>query len=218
MSNATNPSSKARGIKKRKRKKGVHWHTKMLPIIRNLTSLGLNEAEIGLIFGYSGKDPRQWLNNIKKVHPEIVEPWKMGKKAALMEAVGTLWLESTGYDYDEIHEESSLRVDREGNPVLDENGKKQYDIVKKKKVTKHARPDPSLLKYLLSTQLPQYFKETKDININSKHLSLEAKAQMNKEEIEEFAGKLLEIANDSETTKKMVEEDIIEAEFEIEDE
>lgn len=158
----------------------------LLPVIQNLTTQGHSLADIGMILGYSGKDPKSWLANLKKNKPEIQKAIEIGKSLADVELVRTAFKEATGYTIQEIQTEYKA-VQDPANP-----DKTKWVAVKKKKNPKYIQPNTKLLFQLLCSRMPEYFSDTKKIEVNKQ--SIEIKAQT-EEEIRAFAGKLMKIVD-----------------------
>jgi len=155
--------------------KTIKNNAALLPVIKNLTALNFNQADIGLLLGYAGKDAASWFKRFRKKFPDVESAWQAGKDLADVELVTSATRLAFGYDFQE--KETSEEYDQYGKMV------KKIERVKDK--TKHA--DPQMLKFLLINRLPEFFQEKKNVNFsNSKYVKGNIK-----EEIAVFAGKLL---------------------------
>lgn len=103
-----------------------------------------------------------------------------------------------GYDYEEVDVsiKKVTKYNTDGTTSI-------VDIpVGEKRKKKHSKRNDQLLKFLLSNRLPEYFSDTKKIEINKKSIEIKADTE---EQIKSFAGKLID---------SLKEDHIIEAEFE----
>ena len=94
--------------------------------------------------------------------------------------------EAMGYDYEDYDQRIVLayRYDDHGNQVCNEvPGEKK---IKKK----HARGNETLLKFILSNRMPEYFSDVKRLEINKKTIQIK---ESTAEEIKSFAGKLASV-------------------------
>jgi len=128
------------------------FNADLLPAIQNLTSLGCSESDIGVILGYSGKNPREWLAGLKKRNIDVAEACALGKKMARIALVARAFQAAVGYDYTET--DIIYRMcDKDGVEL-----KKPIPIEKKVK-EKHAKSNPEMIKRLLSKCFPEEFEE-----------------------------------------------------------
>ena len=161
-------------------------------------------ADIGMMIGYSGKNPSAWIRFLKNKHPEVADALEAGAKMADAKLVVTAFDVATGYD---IEEEEIEYINK---PIIDTaTGKARAKYIERSRKTKrkHIKPDPSLLFKLLCNRLPEYFSDIKKFEVNKQSIS--ANVDMNKE-IGEFAGKLMQVAN----KRKKVESKQVETEVE----
>ncbi len=91
-----------------------------------------------------------------------------------------------GYDYEEIEEKIS-RVPRNGTDGQILITEVVTGVIKRKK---HAKKSDALLKFLLLNRLPEYFSDTKKVEISKKVIEIKSNSA---DEIRLFAGKLLDI-------------------------
>lgn len=130
----------------------------LLPVIKNLAAKGLNESDIGMIIGYTGRNPGKFLQNLKEEYPDVAIALGIGKNLADTELVTTAFETAVGYDFKEtVKEYKYVDVeDADGNVT----GREKV-LVKEKKIKKHMKPDASVLKMLLMSRMPDYFTDTK---------------------------------------------------------
>ena len=167
-------------------KKRTPFSHSLLPVIESLASEGRSLADIGMMLGYAGKSPKQWMNYLKKNHPDVEDALEAGRKMADTKLVVTAFDVATGYDVEEV------QVEMINNPRIS-SGEVQNHFVEKsrKTTTKHIKPDSGLLFRMLCNRLPEYFSDTKTIDINKRSLDVHATVTA---EIEDFAGKLIDAA------------------------
>lgn len=174
----------------------------LLPIIKNLASKGLTEADIGMIIGYTGRNPGKFLTQLSEKYPDVAIALQVGKDLADTELVTTAFETATGYDFNETMKEYKYVdvEDADGNIT----GREKV-LVKEKKIKKHMKPDASVLKMLLMSRMPDYFTDTKkgkDVDPLDDGDSTEA-------ELLRFAGAIMKIAK----KQKVVEsQEVIDAE------
>ena len=175
-------------------KKRTPFNDSLLPVIQNLTAEGRSLSDIGMLLGYAGKSPAQWLKYIKNKHPEVADALKVGAQMADTKLIVTAFDAATGYDIEELDIEYIV------TPRLD--GSIHYSEKNRKVKRKYVKPDTGLLFKLLCNRLPEYFSDTRKFEIDKRSVSVEV--DMNKE-ISEFAGKLMEAAK----TRKQVESKVV---------
>lgn len=148
-----------------------------------------------MILGYAGKNPRQWIADLKRNHPEVKDAWDVGRKLVDLKLVQTAFERATGVDYDEVTTNyKTIEKMADGQPTL-------VEIPVSRKVTpKKVLPDSTLLFKLLCNRLPEYFQDVKKFQVDKR--IMEVKGDIS-ETIKNAAGKLMKLA-----------ETPIEAEFE----
>jgi len=189
---------KIKDLKKKSKyqiKKRTTFNDALLPVIQNLTAEGRSLADIGMLIGYSGKNPAAWLRYVKNKYPEVADAIESGAKLADTKLIVTAFDSAIGYDAEESDTEYVVV------PKID--GSFRYEEKSRKIKRKHIKPDTSLLFKLLCNRLPEYFQDTKKFEIDKR--SVDAKIDMNKE-ISEFAGKLM----DAVKNRKQVESEVVE--------
>lgn len=173
----------------------------LLPIIKNLAAKGLTEADIGMIIGYTGRNPGKFLTELSEKYPDVAIALQVGKNLADTELVTTAFETAIGYRYvEETKEYKYVDVeDADGNVT----GREKV-LVKSKRTPKIQRADASVLKMLLMSRLPDQFTDTKkaqDIDPLIDGDSTEA-------ELLRFAGAIMKIAKNT----KEVKSEVIDAE------
>jgi len=119
---------------KTKTKELAKLDTSLIPIIKNISAMGLTQADIGIILGYCGKDPKSWFQRISKKFPDIQQAWEAGKGIADTELVVKAFQRAVGYDYEE-EEVEYISSTKDGIPL-----NKPIEVSRKHK-TKHRAPD-----------------------------------------------------------------------------
>ena len=153
----------------------------LLPAITNLVALGMSESDIGIIVGYSGKNPREWLAGLKKRNQDVKIACDIGKKMANVALVARAFqLAMAGYEYIETEE-------------ISKDGK----IIETKVKKKHAKPNVALLQTLLRSRLPEDFSNKIQIDKRTMNVGVDIDA-----EVDSFFGNLMK--------KKPVESHIVE--------
>ena len=160
----------------------------LMQITKDVVSESPDIASLGLIIGCLGSDVKA-LQKLKKEAGSVEEFLSLAGELANVSLVASATKAAIGYDVDEVQTEYANKV----NPVY-AYGTKDQVLVKEvetgRKVTrKHIRPSEALLKFLLSNRLPQYFSDTRKVEINKTVKEIKADTE---EEIKAFAGKLLE--------------------------
>ena len=132
------------------------------------------------------KDDVKTLEKIKEECKDIDEFMDRASTLANIQLTAAAMREAMGYDYEDWDQKVSLlyRYDDHGNQVCNEvPGEKK---IKKK----HARGNETLLKFILSNRMPEYFSDVKKLEINKKTIQIK---QSTAEEIKNFAGKLADV-------------------------
>lgn len=152
----------------------------LLPVIQNLTANGYNLSDVGTLLGYAGQDPEGWLERLRERYPDLKEAIQVGKEVANAELVRTAFQEAVGYWIEE--EEIYANYNKEEHTFLDKSKKTKRRFIS---------PNTQLLFKLLCCRMPEYFSDTRKIQVDKR--SIEVKANI-EEEIKGFAGALLEAA------------------------
>jgi len=185
---------------------------KFVPVVHNLLSQGYDLADVGMLLGFAGKHPERWLKQLSEKIPDLQKAIELGTQAANIQLIKTAFQEATGYwieeeeIYAEIEKIFPVPNVNNGGPLA--TGIKPYyryrDKSRKTK-KKFIQPNTQLLFKLLCCRLPQYFSDTRNIQIDKRSLELKGNVE---EEIRNFAGALMEAAG----AKKVDSREIIDNE------
>ena len=164
--------NKADQVKKTKEgvvslKKHRKFSPELLPVIQNLLGLGLSEADIGIVVGYSGKSPKNFLKNLKQNNQDVREACEVGKKLANVYLVATAFKAATGAGFEEretVYSDSDILGNKLEEPIP----------IRTKVKTRYV-PDTAILAKLLETRMPQYFSGTKKTQSESINVDVEGK-------------------------------------------
>jgi len=146
-----------------------------------------NLSDLGTVIGCMGDEPVKDLEELKKSCKSIDEFLEIAQKRADVALVVAATKAAMGYDYEETEQiirKKCMGFDEDGIPSFQD----VPESVKLRK--KHAKKNDALLKFLLLNRLPQYFSDTKRVEINKKSIEIKGNTEA---EIREFAGKLLDV-------------------------
>jgi hypothetical protein len=165
--------------------KQVTQQKQLAVIVKDLVEANPNISDVGAILACLKNDVKT-LVEIKNESKDIDEFLDLAAKRANVMLVTAAIEAALGYDYEET--EQLIRK----MPHYDENGiieirEIEGDLKVKKK---HAKKDNQLLKFILANRLPEYFSDTRKVEINKKSIEIKANTEA---EIRSFAGKLLDI-------------------------
>jgi len=135
-------------------------------------------SDIGTIIALLGSESAKDLEQLKESCASVDEFLDLARQRADIMLVTAAIKAAVGYEYAVTQE---------------------YKDGSSKQKKKYVPADTPLLKFILINRLPEYFSDTKKVEINRKNIDIKANTE---EEIKKFAGKLM---------------NIIEAEFEIDD-
>lgn len=141
---------------------GTQLDVRFLPVIQNLTALGLSELDIGIILGYGGRDPGKWINNLKLHHEDIKEAASRGKKMALAQLCSAMFKAAQGYNYVETREEDGPKGHTDG------------------KYKKHIAPNAQLAMFLATNLMPDVFKNRTEVDKREIKFVVNGKAEEDK--------------------------------------
>ncbi|MFW9875966.1 MAG: hypothetical protein ACFFG0_22930 [Candidatus Thorarchaeota archaeon] len=144
-----------------------------------------NVSDVGAILACLKNDVTS-LNKLKNECKDIEEFIELASRQANVALVTAAIEAAIGYDYEET-EQLIRKV-----PHYGENGKLEIrevpaDLKVKKK---HAKKNDALLKFILANRLPEYFSDSRKVEINKKSIEIKANTEA---EIRQFAGKLLNV-------------------------
>jgi hypothetical protein len=165
--------AKAKKRQGRPRKKETE-QKQLAIIVQDLVKSNPDVSDVGMIIALL-KDDVKSLEKLKKECTDIDEFLQIASRMANVALV-------TSETEQIIHK----------FPKYDENGTPfSLEVEGDKKVKKrHAKKDGQLLKFILSNRLPEYFNDTKKVEINKKTIEIKADTEA---EIRGFAGRLLDV-------------------------
>ncbi len=170
----------------------------LLPIIQNLVAAGMTESDIGAIVGYQGKNADDWLNELKRQHPEVMDAYKAGRRIADSIQVAEMYKSAIGYDYQEVEEEYKITVDPDtGEEITVKTGAKVKH--------KHQPGNAQLAIFLATNRMPDQFKNR--IEATKKSFIINGQVELSGDQIERLAGKLF----DESRKVKQIESTVVEA-------
>jgi len=159
----------------------TQYDANWLPVIQNLSALGFPAADIGMILGYSGKNARDFIKNLRKNYPDVAEAIRTGVKMANSFLVAQMYKSACGYDYDEVDFKYTHNEDGSIKNKIETGGKK-----------KRYSGSPQLAMFLAANKMPESFVNRLEI---SKKSNLNLFEEVPKDAIKRLAGKLLEFAD-----------------------
>lgn len=188
-------------LAQRKRSSAEHNRTRRVKEATNLAHItkaivreGGTVADVGIILGCAEHGGEEWLAELKARGLSVAEFMEIAKTRSDIDLIRVAVKAASGYSWVDIEEDLEPAVDAGGK----ETG--EFVVVKKRKKPKHQSADTTLLKFLLSSRLPEYFMERREIKIDKRVVEIKADAEA---EIRSFASGLL----------KSLGEEVIEAEF-----
>jgi hypothetical protein len=168
------------------RPKACKFNAADLPIIQNLVALGYDALEIGMILGYSGKALDGWkISAGKTLGQDAKDAVENGLSIADAMMIKELVREAFGYDWEEVTEDFKYVTDydRDTGEVIS----KKVKIGEKRR--NRRQPGNARLAELLATnRLPEIMKKVSEIRKSS----LEAKAELTTDQVDQLIGRLLE--------------------------
>jgi len=173
-------------------KRGTKYDPNILPVLQNLTALGMSQADLGMILGHLG-DKRQYIKNMVANNPDAKEAVAIGRNMADINLVAQAYKSACGFEYDEVSEQ------------YDHSG----ELIKKTVTKKFQKPEPNLAMFLLTNRLPDQFQSVHKIEVNKKDVSINANMELTQDQIAQLGGKLMAL---SEEKIKKVESTIVERE------
>jgi len=142
-------------------------------------------ASLGVIMGCLDSDVKA-LEKLKKECTTVDEFLELAGGLANAKLIAAAAKAALGGTFDEVTE--TMKKVPCG---YDTRNEMQFKFVggDKKVTTKKVNPSETLLKFLLATRMPEFFSETKKVEINKKVIEIK---QNTEDEIKSFAGKLLD--------------------------
>lgn len=178
------------------RTRKVKEETNLANITKAIIREGGTIPDIGVILGCAAiEGGEDWLTKLKTKNLSIEEFLEAAKNRADIELIRVAIKAAAGYSWVDTEEDLE--------PVVNEEGKEtgKFAVVKKRRKPKHQSSDTGLLKFILTSRMPEYFQDVKHIKID-KRTVVEMKDNA-EQEIRGFASGLL----------KALGEEVIEVEF-----
>ena len=193
--------NKPRRLPQKPRTSAAHNRTRKVKEATNLALItkaivreGGTIADIGVILGCAAAGGEDWLAELKAKGLSIAEFMEAAKTRADIDLIRVAVKAATGYGYEEESNESAPEYAKGGKPTG------QYLPSKKTVKKRHQSADTTLLKFLLSSRMPEYFMERKEIKIDKRVVEIREDARA---EITGFCSGLL----------KAIGSEVIDAEF-----
>ena len=180
------------------RPKKKETEEKQLAVIaKDLIKANPDLSDVAAVLACLKKDVKS-IQQLKDECTDIQEFLDVASKHANIALITAAIEAAIGYDYEEV-DQSYEQV-----PHYSTSGvRTMKDVPNGKKVKKrHSKKNEQLLKFILANRLPQYFSDTKKVEINRKSIEIKADTE---EEIRAFAGKLLESLDD----RKIIESEFV---------
>lgn len=177
---------KKRSSAKHNQTRKVKEETNLAHITKAIVREGGTVADVGIILGCATAGGGEWLAELKAKGLSISEFMEVAKTRADIDLIRVAVKAATGYGYEEESQEFL--------PMLEEGESSQQVLVKeylpgkKRLQKKHQAADTALLKFLLTSRMPEYFMDKKVVEINKRVVELKADAE---QEIRGFAAGLL---------------------------
>ncbi len=191
--------NKPRRLPQKKRTSASHNRTRKVKEATNLALItkaivreGGTIADVGVILGCAAASGEDWLAELKAKGLSVAEFMEAAKTRADIDLIRVAVKAATGYRYEEESQEFS--------PVLDGDDGVEHVPGKKTIKKRHQSADTTLLKFLLSSRMPEYFMERREIKIDKRVVEIREDARA---EITGFCSGLL----------KAIGDEVIEAEF-----
>ena len=158
-------------------KRGTKYDPNILPVLQNLTALGMSQADLGMILGHLG-DKRQYIKNMVANNPDAKEAVAIGRNMADINLVAQAYKSACGFEYDEVSEQ------------YDHSG----ELIKKTVTKKFQKPEPNLAIFLLCNRMGDEFQSVHKVEVNKKETSISTNVEITRDQIAELGGKLMEMA------------------------
>jgi hypothetical protein len=157
----------------------------LVKLTKTITEESPDVASLGVIIGAMSGDVKA-LEKLKKEAGSVEDFLAQAGDLANVALVAAATKAAIGHTFEEVTTEIKRFVDGYNS----DGTVRVRDVpVGEKRRTKYILPSESILKFLLSNRLPQYFSDTKKVEINKRIIEIKGNAE---EEIRKFAGNLLE--------------------------
>jgi len=166
----------------------VTGRTNLATIARSALMNGGTIVDVGIILGCQGvKGSEEWLESLKAEGLTVEEFIEAAKKHADVELIQAAARAALGYEYEETTLTSNA-VYADRDPKTSEAVCSGYAPARKKIVKRRVPENSALLWHLLHSRMPEYFTDTKRIEIDKRVVEIKADAEA---EIRSFASGLL---------------------------
>jgi hypothetical protein len=162
---------KKRTSAKHNRTRKVKETTNLALITKAIVREGGTVPDIGVILGCAEVCGEDWLAELKAQGLSVAEFLEVAKTRADIDLIRVAVKAATGYSWVDTEEELEPVVDAEGT----ETG--EFKVVKKRRKPKHQSADSTLLFRLLSSRMPEYFMDRKEIKIDKRTVEIKADAK-----------------------------------------
>ncbi len=199
------PQKKRTSIEHNRTRK-IKERTNLAHITKAIVREGGTVADVGIILGCAAIEGSEvWLAKLKAQNLSIVEFMEIAKTRADIDLIRVAVKAATGYGYKEESQEFTPRLheDEETGKIIALEGQ---DLPGKKKIQKkHQSADVTMLKFLLSSRMPEYFMERKEIKIDKRVVEIREDARA---EIMGFCSGLLKAIG-----KEVIDGEFVESEI-----
>jgi hypothetical protein len=159
-------------------------------VAARLKAAGFTDADVAYAIGVSKDAVANW----KDKYPQFKEACDEGRRIAQSHLVAQAIRAAAGYDYTEENE----KLEQQGH---NEDGTPHYVVTSKSVFTKHQRPDPKLLVFLLSNLDPEQWKAAHKIQIDqNKNVHITIDGKVASDQINKLAGQFIMPAKQIEAT------------------
>lgn len=180
-------SQKKRTSIEHNRTRKIKEKTNLAHITKAIIREGGTVADVGIILGCAAVSGEEWLVELKAKGLSVAEFMEVAKTRADIDLIRVAVKAATGYGYEEESQEfvTIPEIGEDGEPT----GKAKMVVPQKKTIKKrHQAADTTLLKFLLTSRMPEYFQEVKHIKIDKRVVEVKMDAEA---EIRSFAAGLL---------------------------
>jgi hypothetical protein len=150
------------------RTRKVKEETNLAHITKAIVREGGTVADVGIILGCAAAGGEQWLAELKAKGLSVAEFMEIAKTRADIDLIRVAVKAATGYGYEEESQEYTPRLheDEETGKITALEG--EYIPGKKTIKKRHQSADTTLLKFLLSSRMPEFFMDRKEITIDKR--------------------------------------------------
>lgn len=200
--------NKPKKLPQKKRTSAAHNRTRKVKETTNLAIItkaivreGGTVADVGIILGCAATGGEDWLAELKAQGLTVAEFMDQAKTRADIDLIRVAVKAATGYGYEEESQKYDPAVDPDTKEII--GGWVPGEKVIKKR---HQSADTTLLKFLLSSRMPEYFMERKEIKIDKRVVEIREDARA---EITGFCSGLLKAISVEVIDAEFVEKEIV---------